>query len=167
MRRDGKPADRSDRISLDSLAFLVADAEKAVENFKKIATFNTELGQQAAYYLGISSLKANDLNAAFAAFDRAKSANFDKTIKEEAQYNYAKVAIDLGNNQQGIVELQEYLKNYPNGKYEDEANEILSEVLFDSNNYAQAIAYIESLKKRTSKINSAYQRLCYNQGVLD
>ncbi|WP_394996662.1 tetratricopeptide repeat protein [Emticicia sp.] len=141
--------------------------EKAVENFKKIATFNTELGQQAAYYLGISSLKANDLNAAFAAFDRAKSANFDKTIKEEAQYNYAKVAIDLGNNQQGIVELQEYLKNYPNGKYEDEANEILSEVLFDSNNYAQAIAYIESLKKRTSKINSAYQRLCYNQGVLD
>ncbi len=141
--------------------------EKAVENFKKIAALNNELGQQAAYYLGISSLKANDVNAAFAAFERAKSASFDKTIKEEAQYNFAKVAIDLGNNQQGIAELQEYLKNYPNGKYEDEANEILSEVLFDSNNYAQAIAYIESLKKKTTKINTAYQRLCYNQGVLD
>jgi tetratricopeptide (TPR) repeat protein len=141
--------------------------EKAVESFKKIAALNTELGQQAAYYLGISSLKGNDINAAFAAFDRAKSANFDKVIKEEAQFNFAKVAIDLGNNQQGISELQDYLKNYPNGKYEDDANEILSEVLFDSNNYAQAIAYIESLKKRTTKINTAYQRLCYNQGVLD
>ncbi|WP_435354922.1 tetratricopeptide repeat protein [Emticicia sp. SJ17W-69] len=141
--------------------------EKAVENFKKLAALNTELGQQSAYYLGISSLKANDINAAFAAFERAKSSNFDKVIKEEAQYNYAKVAIDLGNNQQGINELQEYLKTYPNGKYEDDANEILSEVLFDSNNYAQAIAYIENLKKRTTKINTAYQRLCYNQGVLD
>lgn len=141
--------------------------EKAVENFKKIAAQNNEIGQQAAYYLGISSLKINDKSAALAAFERAKSANFDKVIKEEAQYNYAKVAIDLGNNQQGIAELQEYLKNYPSGKYEDEANEILSEVLFDSNNYSQAISYIEGLKKRTSKINSAYQRLCYNQGVLD
>lgn len=141
--------------------------EKSIENFKKIAALNNELGQQSAYYLGISSLKANDMNAASAAFDRAKSANFDKVIKEEAQYNFAKVAIDLGNNQQGITELQEYLKNYPTGKYEDEANEILSEVLFDSNNYPQAIAYIESLKKKTTKINAAYQRLCYNQGVLD
>ncbi len=141
--------------------------DKAVENFKKIAAQNSEIGQQAAYYLGISSLKVNDLNAALVAFDRAKSANFDKVIKEEAQFNYAKVAIDLGNNQQGINELQDYLKSYPNGKYEDEVNEILSDVLFDSNNYSQAISYIEGLKKRTNKINLAYQRLCYNQGVLD
>jgi tetratricopeptide (TPR) repeat protein len=141
--------------------------EKAVENFKKLASSNTLLGQQASYYLGICSLKANDINAALMAFDRAKAASFDKVIKEEAQFNYAKVSIDLGNNQKGIAELQGYLKNYPNGKYEDDANEILSEVLFDSNNYAQAIDYIEKLKKRTTKINTAYQRLCYNQGVLD
>jgi TolA-binding protein len=141
--------------------------DKAVESFKKIAFQNTEIGQQAAYYLGISSLKVNDINAASAAFERAKLSSFDKVVKEEAQFNYAKVAIDLGNNQQGINELQDYLKNYPNGKYEDEVNEILSDVLFDSNNYTQAISYIEGLKKRTNKINLAYQRLCYNQGVLD
>jgi len=141
--------------------------DKAVENFKKIAAQNTGIGQQAAYYLGISSLKVNDLNAALVAFERAKSAAFDKVIKEEAQFNYAKVAIDLGKNQKGISELQDYLKKYPNGKYEDEVNEILSDVLSDSNNYSQAISYIEGLNKRTSKINLAYQRLCYNQGVLD
>jgi TolA-binding protein len=101
------------------------------------------------------------------AFERAKSAAFDKVIKEEAQFNYAKVAIDLGKNQKGISELQDYLKKYPNGKYEDEVNEILSDVLSDSNNYSQAISYIEGLNKRTSRINLAYQRLCYNQGVLD
>jgi tetratricopeptide (TPR) repeat protein len=112
--------------------------DKAVENFKKIATQNTEIGQQAAYYLGISSLKVNDLNAALVAFERAKSVSFDKVIKEEAQFNYAKVAIDLGNNQQGISELQDYLKKYPNGKYEDEVNEILT-------GYFRTVSHSESI----------------------
>ncbi|UTA66209.1 tetratricopeptide repeat protein [Emticicia sp. 21SJ11W-3] len=140
---------------------------KAIENFKKIATQNNELGQQAAYYLGISSLKVNDLNSALAAFERAKSSNFDKIIQEEALFNYAKVAIDIGNSQQGLTELQNYLKVYPTGKYEDEASELMSEVMFEANNYIQAIAYIEGLKKRTPKLNEAYQRLAYGQGVLD
>ncbi len=140
---------------------------KAIENFKKIAGQNNELGQQAAYYLGISSLQANDLNAALAAFERAKAATFDKIIQEESQFNYAKVAIDLGNSQQGITELESYLKNYPGGKYEDEASEVMSDVMFDANNYAQAITYIEGLKKRSPKLNAAYQKLAYSQGVLD
>ena len=141
--------------------------EKAIENFKKIATQNNELGQQAAYYLGISSLKVNDLNAALAAFERAKASNFDKIVQEEAQFNYAKVAIDMGNSQQGLTELQNYLKVYPTGKYEDEASELMSDVMFEANNYTQAITYIESLKKRTPKLNEAYQRLAYGQGVVD
>lgn len=140
---------------------------KAIENFKKIAGQNNELGQQAAYYLGISSLQANDLNAALAAFERAKAASFDKIVQEESQFNYAKVAIDLGNSQQGITELENYLKNYPGGKYEDEASEVMSDVMFDANNYAQAITYIEGLKKRSPKLNAAYQKLAYSQGVLD
>ncbi|RYU97227.1 tetratricopeptide repeat protein [Emticicia agri] len=147
--------------------YKIENYEKAIENFKKIAAQNNELGQQAAYYLGISSLKANDLNAASAAFERAKNSNFDKIVQEEAQFNFAKVAIDLGNSQQGITELEQYLKTYPGGKYEDEASEVMSEVMFDANNYAQAIAYIEGLKKKSPKLNAAYQKLAYNQGVLD
>lgn len=147
--------------------YKIESYEKAIENFKKIAGQSTELGQQAAYYLGISSLKANDLNGALAAFERAKNATFDKIVQEEAQFNYAKVAIDLGNSQQGITELESYLKTYPTGKYADEASEVMSDVMFDANNYAQAIAYIEGLKKKTPKLNAAYQKLAYNQGVLD
>lgn len=147
--------------------FKVGEFKKALESFKKIATQTNDLGQQAAYYMGISSLKAGDMNAAMAAFDKARNANYDKAIKEEAQFSYAKVAIDLGSNQIGTNELQNYLKDYPDGKYEDEANELLSTVLFDANNLASSIAYIEGLKKRTPKINAAYQKLCYSQGVLD
>jgi tetratricopeptide (TPR) repeat protein len=147
--------------------FKVSEFKKAAENFKKIAAQNSKLGQQASYYLGISAIKSQDLGTASPAFDQARTLDFDKEIKEESQFNFAKVQIDLGSNNQGINELQNYLKVYPNGKYEDEANEILSDILFDSNNYAQAISYIEGLKRKTAKINTAYQRLCFNQGVLD
>ncbi|MFB0945391.1 MAG: hypothetical protein QMB24_04440, partial [Spirosomataceae bacterium] len=44
---------------------------------------------------------------------------------------------------------------------------LLSDILFENNNYKAAIEYIESLPRRTSKINEAYQKLAYNQGVID
>ncbi len=141
--------------------------EKASVLFKSLANNNTEIGQQSAYYLGISSLKTGDLNAAMAAFENAKKADFDKNIKEEASYNYVKVLVEKSNNTLAINELQSYLKNYPNGKYVDESNELLSEIFFETNSYVSAITYIESLTRKTSKIEEAYQKLCYNQGVVD
>ena len=146
--------------------FKINNFSKAADYFKKIAANSNDLGQQAAYYLGIAALKNTDRIAAAAAFDVARKQNYDKIIKEESQFNYAKVLVEQ-NNQDGTNQIQEYLKEFPNGKYVDEANEILSEILYDANNYKSAIDYIEKLKRRTPKINLAYQRLCYNQGVFD
>ena len=60
-----------------------------------------------------------------------------------------------------------FIKQYPDSKFENEANELVGEAYFASNNYPAAIAYIEGLKRRTPKINATYQRLTYNQGVND
>lgn len=147
--------------------FKVENFQKSAQLFRPLATENSELGQQSAYYLGISSLKTGDLNAALASFEAAKKLNFDKAIKEESIYNLVKVLIEKNNNQQAITELQDYLKTYPNGKYIDDSNELLSEILFETNNYVSAIQYIESLSRKTPKINEAYQKLCFNQGVVE
>ena len=147
--------------------YKVENYEKAALLFKTLAAANSELGQQSAYYLGISSLRSGDLNSALAAFDSARKLSFDKAIQEEATYNYIKVLVEKGNNQQAIVDLQNYIKSYPTGKYIDETNELLSEILFETNNYVSAITYIEGLSRKTTKIEEAYQKLCYNQGVSD
>jgi tetratricopeptide (TPR) repeat protein len=145
--------------------YKIENFEKSAQIFRNTANQNSELGQQSAYYLGISALKTGDINAAMLAFEEAKKTNFDLNIKEEAEYNYIKVLVEKNNNPKAISSLQAYLKTYPNGKYIDESNELLSEILSESNSYANAISYIETLKKRTPKIDETYQKLCYNQGI--
>lgn len=141
--------------------------KKAIAVFKLIAAREDALGQQAGYYLGISALRDEDFAAAMAAFDFARKTDFDLEIKEEAAYNYIKVQVEQGNSESAIGSLQNYVTDYPNGKYLDEANELMSEILFESNDYEKAIKYIESLTRTTSNIDEAYQKLCYAQGVID
>ncbi|MGL4632578.1 MAG: tetratricopeptide repeat protein [Leadbetterella sp.] len=141
--------------------------EKAAQLFRSTANLNSEIGQQSAYYLGISALRTNDVNAAMLAFQEAQKLDFDKDIKEEAQYNLIKILVEKNNSAQALTSLKTYLKEYPNGKYVDESNEFLTDVLAESNTYTSAISYIEGLSKRTSKIDATYQKLCFNQGIVE
>ncbi|MGR3809528.1 tetratricopeptide repeat protein [Jiulongibacter sp. NS-SX5] len=140
---------------------------KVVDVLKNIADREDELGQQAAYYLGISALNTGDLNSAMAAFDFARKNEFDLEIQEEAAYNYIKVLLEQGNNEAAINSLKDYVNKYPNGKYIDQSNELLSDILFETNDYKQAITYIEGLTRTTAKIDEAYQKLSYAQAVIE
>ncbi|MFN3782656.1 MAG: tetratricopeptide repeat protein [Spirosomataceae bacterium] len=135
--------------------------------FKTLASGDDILAQQSAYYLGISTLQNKQLLDAKVAFRVAQKMDFDAQIKEEATYNLIKILLDGKENAEAISQLQAYLAQYPTGKYVDESNELLSEVFFSTNNYQSAIDYIEKLAKRTPKINEAYQKITYNQGVIE
>ena len=140
---------------------------KVVSVLKQIADREDELGQQAAYYLGISALETGDLTSAMAAFDFARKGDFDPEIKEEASYNYIKVQLEQGNNELAINSLKDYVSDYPSGKYIDQSNELLSDILFETNDYKQAITYIEGLSRTTSKIDEAYQKIAFSQAVIE
>lgn len=163
LRRTKMPAQMAFRYGFS--LYKTDQFDKASSIFKEIAGNKDELGQQAAYYLGICALQAGDLNSAAVAFDNAQKLDYDEAIKEEASFNYIKVMVEQGNNQAAIESLQYYATNYPSGKYYNEVNELLAEILFETNNYDYAINYIESLSSTTSKIDEAYQKLTFNQGV--
>lgn len=141
------------------------DFKKAADILKNVASNKDTLGQFASYYLGISYLKNDNPNFALNAFDQARKAKFSKTVQEDAAFQHAKVQLDANKGADAIRELNDFLKLYPDSRYENEANELLSEAYLSSNNYLAAIEYIEGLKRRTPKINAAYQRMAYNQGV--
>ena len=137
----------------------------AAEQLKNVAAVRDTLGQYASFILGVCYLKANNPNYALGAFDQARKNNYNKSVTEDADFNHAKVLLDLNRGNEAIKALEEFLRKYSSTKYEDEANELVSEAYLASNNYQAALAYIEGLPRRSTRTNTAYQRIAYNQGV--
>ena len=137
----------------------------ATEQLKNVAAVRDTIGQYASFILGISYLKSNNPNYALGAFDQARKSNYNKSVTEDADFSHAKVLLDLNRGNEAIKAFEGFLQKYPNTKYEDEANELISEAYLSSNNYQAALAYIESLKRRSTRTNASYQRIAYNQGV--
>ena len=147
--------------------FKSGNPKAAIDVLKSVSTRKDTIGQFSSYVLGISYLQEKNPTSALVAFDNASRLNFDRNIKEEATFTHAKLQLDLDNFNGSIKELQDFLKLYPESTFEDDANDLLVQAYTSANNNAGAIAYFESLptKKRNSKVNAAYQRLCFNQAT--
>jgi tetratricopeptide (TPR) repeat protein len=138
-----------------------------ISTLKGVATGKDSVSQYASYLLGVSYLKTSNLSYALTALDNAARLDFNPVIKEEASYNHAKVQLDLGNNNDAIKEFNAFLAKYPNSKHQEEASELVAEGYSGASNNTGAITYIEGLPKRNTKINTTYQRLTFNQGVVE
>jgi TolA-binding protein len=138
--------------------------EEAVSSFKNLASNTDTLGQSSAFYLGLSYLKIGNKEYALSAFDQARGLDFNKKTKEEALFYFGKVNVDLQRYRDAITPLKEFVNNYSQSTRYDEANELLSEAFLKNNNYEEAIAYIDGLKNRSVRINTAYQKLTYYRG---
>ena len=139
----------------------------AITQLKPVANGRDTTAQYAAYTLGISYLQTDNPAFALTAFDQAGRLAFSPSIQEEARFTHAKLQLDQKRGAEAITELTDFLKKYPDSRFENEANELVGEAYLASNNYAAAIGYIEKLRSRTPRINATYQRLTYNQAVAD
>ncbi|RCR68969.1 tetratricopeptide repeat protein [Larkinella punicea] len=147
--------------------FKTGDYTGAIAALKNVSAGKDTIAQYSAYRLGISYLQTANPTFALNAFDQSARLNFNKPIQEESAFNHAKLQLDLNNGGDAVKEFTDFLKRYPDSKFENESNELLSEAYFSSNNNAAAISYIEGLKRRTPRINASYQRITYNQAVTD
>ena len=145
--------------------FRAGNYDEAIAQLKTLSAGKDTTAQFAAYTLGISYLQKENPTYALNAFDQAGRLAFNRDIQEEARFNHAKLLLDQNNGADAVRELLAFIKDYPSSKFENEANELVSEAYFASNNFPVAIAYIEGLKRKTPKINATYQRLTFNQGV--
>ncbi len=164
---NGTKAPGAVRFRYGQSLFRTGAYPEAITQLKPLAGGKDTTAQYAAYTLGVSYLQTQNPTYALTAFDQAGRLAFNRDIQEEARFNHAKLLVDQNNGADAVKELTAFLKQYPDSKFENEANELVGEAYFASNNYPAAIAYIEGLKRRTPKINATYQRLTYNQGVSD
>ncbi len=139
--------------------------EKAIKNLEQLSPLQTALGQNAMFLLGQCYEKTGNKADARTAFLQAARMSFDKTIQEEAWFQYAKLSYELGNTNDALVALKNFIQAYPKSTYTTEANELLADLFLMTRNYEEAMSIIDNLSVKSEKLKEAYQKMAYYRAV--
>jgi len=136
--------------------------KQAIENFEQLTKQDSLLGQNGLYHLGDCYIRTGNKFAARNAFGQASSLNYDRSVKEDALFNYAKLSYELKYDRDAI----EALQRVPVGsKYYEDAQALMSEVFLNTRDYDRAVSTLETVKNRTPRLNETYQKVAYYRGV--
>jgi tetratricopeptide (TPR) repeat protein len=140
---------------------------EAITILGEISSTNSELGQNAAYYLADCFLKTGDKPNARLAFQSAAAMNFDPAIEQDALFNYAMISYELGSDpfNEAIRAFQEFIDKYPESKRIDEAYRFLIQAYMNARNYGLAMASLERANLMSDELKAAYQKIAFYRGV--
>jgi TolA-binding protein len=144
--------------------FFVDNNEKAISNFKTIASRKDAHGAAASYYLGWLYLRENNIEFAAAAFKIASETKDNTEIAEKAAFQYSKSSVDLGRSAEAVRQLISFKEKYPQSEFMSSVDELLSEAYLNSNNLDLAISHMESLGQMTTQTRKAYQKATLMKG---
>ena len=143
------------------------DYAAAVNSLGSVVDDNDALAQSSYLYIGQSSLKLGENNAAVLAFEKAVSLDYDRNVTETAYYNYA-VAQNQGGRtpfSNGIEVLETFLNRFPNSRYTSEVSQYLVGSYLSTKDYAKALKSISMVKNPDDKVLKAKQFVQYNLGM--
>ena len=146
---------RSDHFYAGEVHYLAEDWAKAVDNFSQMEDRTDSLGQIASYNMGYSYIKLKNKVAALDAFKEASALNYSPEIKEDAFYNYAKLAFDLGGD---TAPFQEYLQKYDASKKGDQIYSYMAMVALQNHDYEAAVAAYDNIENLEPRMKSNYMK---------
>ncbi|MBO4499353.1 MAG: tetratricopeptide repeat protein [Bacteroidaceae bacterium] len=163
---DTKP-DRMDLYQLGMSNWYLGDYERAVKFLGEISVNNDALEQNAWFHMGLSFLKLGNLPDAILAFEQVASMTADKSLSEQALYNYAMCVQESGYSPfaEPITAFERFLNEYPDSRYTNQVNERLVEMYLQSNSYDAALASIEKINNPGRRLLEAKQQLLFRKGV--
>ena len=155
-----------DYYELGYAQYSIGQYDEAARNFGKITRTKDTIGQNASYLMGDCCLKTGKKLEARRAFETASLYNYNPIIKEDALFNFAQLCFELSLSpfNEAISAFTRYIQEYPNSPRTEAAYDYLLDAFMSAKNYQRAIATIESLDYKNSKVDMAYQRLTYIRG---
>jgi TolA-binding protein len=158
-----KASDREDKFQLGYCYYKTGDIDKAVKMLLDIGSKNDVLSQNIWNILGDCYLKKNDRKRAQFAFGEASKLDFDKGIKEQALFNYAKLTYEISNSPFGeaIESFQEFINEFPGSDRIQEAYDYLVGTYTQLKNYRAALASLDKIRNKDARLESAYQRVAF------
>ncbi len=139
--------------------------KEAIVNLKELQLADGELAQNALYALADCYLKLDKKKEARASFASVAKYDFDKSIKEESEFNYGKLCFELGDENEAITSLKAFISKYPKSTKTAEAKNLLAEQLVSTKNYPEAIELMEDFDEFTDKNQIVFQKINYFYAV--
>jgi TolA-binding protein len=158
---------REDKFQLGYCYYKTGDIDKAIKIFLEIGARSDVLSQNIWNILGDCYLQKSDKKRAQLAFGQASQLDFDKSIKEESLFNYAKLTYETSYSPFGeaIASFQEYIDLYPGSERIQEAYEYLVGTFTQLKNYKAALAALDKIQNKDSRLEEAYQRVAFFRGL--
>ncbi|MEG1290205.1 MAG: tetratricopeptide repeat protein [Bacteroidales bacterium] len=154
---------KNDTFYSGMISYTLNSYISAIDAFTKVASTTDSIGQSAYYHMGQCYIQLKNKHAAQEAFQYAAQSNFDKSIQEDAYFNYAKLAFDLNRD---IVPFTDYLTSYPmDGIKWDDIHGYMSTAFLLNKNYTQAIEMLNKIKRVDPSVTIKLQKAAFFRGM--
>jgi TolA-binding protein len=162
-----KSVTREDKYQLGYCYYRTGNIDKAIKVLLETSAKTDVLSQNIWYVLGDCYLQKGDKKRAQFAFGQASQLDFDKKLKEDALFNYAKLTYETTSSPFGeaISAFQEYIDLYPGSPRISEAYNYLVATFTAVKNYQAALASLDKIRSRDSRLEEAYQRVAFFRGL--
>jgi TolA-binding protein len=154
---------REDYYLKGFIAYKGTDYASAAKSFNLAAAgAKDSLSQIAGYHLGDCYLQINSKPDALTAFMRASQTDFNKTVRKDAFLNYAKLSLELQNNETPLIN---YFDTYPDEINNPELLAYRAESAAKKGDYLEAIRLLQSNPNLSASEQSAIQRIAFAAGT--
>jgi tetratricopeptide (TPR) repeat protein len=158
---------REDKYQLAYSYYKTGDADKAIKLLNELVSQNDLLSQNAWSILGASYIQKDDKYRARLTFGAASKMDFDRKLKEEALFNYAKLTYETSASPFGevISAFQEYINEFPGSQRIDEVYNYLVTTYLQVKNYQAALNSLDRISRKDDKLEEAYQKVSFFRGL--
>ncbi len=139
----------------------------AIPNFQRAISGETQMAQNAWYYIGFCYRNTGENRFAQKAFLSAYKLKNNAKITADALFAYAKITIEEKGDpyNDAITTLQKYIATNPPVDNLNRSYDLLVQLYLSSHNNKAALQSIEKTKHPNHILRSIYQQLSYAQGV--
>lgn len=162
-----KASAREDKFQLGYCYYKTGDIDKAIKIFLSIGAKNDVLSQNIWHVLGDCYMQKDDKKRAQFAFGEASRLTFDKKIREESLFNYAKLSYEISNSPFGeaIEAFQQFIDLFPGSDFIQEAYDYLVGTYTQLKNYQAALASLDKIRNKDARLETAYQKVAFYRGL--